>query len=417
MLNEVQNTLKHSKILLTLPTLLVASTFFGGVPSLSALTIVVNNAAPVETSTATCPKSMFTTIGAALAYSRPGDLVYVCTGIYPEQITITDSITVAGQTGAEIQPASFVANTTDYFDGSPLAAAVLATTDPNNPGVTPVVTFYNFIVDGTNATGCTPSFAGIVYRDASGTIADNAVTNIQVQGGNNGCQTGLAVYVEGSGSTTPTLTIAQNSIHDYQKNGITITGTGVTANVEYNYVRGYGPVSFIAQNGIEFDDGTLGAITSNDVSGNIYTPGTYASTNVLMYNANAIPVSLNTLRDGDVAVYYQGTGAVVTKNSISDTTFDGVYFMDGAVTSNIVVDSRQRADGYAIEYGGIGNPAITGNTILDANVGVVVDNTGVTATTTGNKYFATLTTTSNLGLTPGGGPIQRAKRAANPAHK
>src|SRR5271170_375098 len=177
MLNEVPNTLKHSKILLTLPSFLVASAFFGGVPLLSALTLVVNNAVPVETATATCPKSGYTTIGAALAFSRPGDLIYVCTGIYPEQITITDSITVAGQTGAEIQPSAFVANGIDVNDAdSPLAAAVMVTPDPNNPSVTPVVTFYNFIVDGSNApAGCSPSFAGIVYQDASGTIADNAV--------------------------------------------------------------------------------------------------------------------------------------------------------------------------------------------------------------------------------------------------
>jgi Right handed beta helix region len=417
MLNEVPNTLKHSKVLLALPTLLVASSFFDGVPSLSALTLVVNNAAPVDTATATCPKSGYTTIGAALAFSRPGDLVYVCTGIYPEQITITDSITVAGQTGAEIQPSTFVPNGIDVNEGgSPLAAAVMVTPDPSNPSVTPVVTFYNFIVDGSNApAGCSPSFAGIVYQDASGTIADNAVTNIQVPGGGNGCQTGLAIYVEGSPSTIPIVTVAQNSVHDYQKNGITVAGgAGLTATVEYNYVRGYGPVSFIAQNGIEFDSG-IGAITSNTVSGNIYTGPDYQSTNLLIF-ANAIPVTANIIKDGDTAVYYDAMGALITKNSISNTTYDGIYFSDGSVTSNIVVDTQERAGGYAIEYYGTGTATATTNTILDANIGVAVDNTGATVTTTGNKYFATLVPTSNLGGS-GGAPNRPAKRAVSPAHK
>jgi hypothetical protein len=42
-----------------------------------------------------------------------------------------------------------------------------------------------------------------------------------------------------------------NTVSAYQKNGIVVTGSGTTASVTNNTVRGLGPVVFIAQNGIE----------------------------------------------------------------------------------------------------------------------------------------------------------------------
>src|ERR1035441_938542 len=55
----------------------------------------------------------FTTIQAAITASAANDVVYVCdTGVpFNEQVVISKTITLAGQSGAEIQPNPLVTNT------------------------------------------------------------------------------------------------------------------------------------------------------------------------------------------------------------------------------------------------------------------------------------------------------------------
>lgn len=380
-------TLKLSQ-LLTISTFLM---FVSGVPAISAapLTLVVNNGTPGANG---CPKANFKTIQAALSYSRDGDTIYVCTGdtyVYPEQVIVNHNVTLTAQSGVEIQPTTFTANTTKFTDGSALAAAVLVTPATGAKALVSA-TVSGFQVDGTFISGCTPGFAGIVYTNASGTVTHNAVTNIQVSGSNNGCQTGIGIYGQSDGSFgMPNLAVTQNSVHDYQKGGIVVTG-GLTATVNSNYVRGYGPVSFIAQNGIEFGYGltSTSTLTSNNVTGNIYTGTDTQSTDILLLS-DGITSTSNTVSDGDTGIYSSGNGATITKNSVSNTTYDGIYFFDGAVTSNVVADTQARNLGWAIEYAGTTTTSsVASNTILDAYVGVATDNSGASLVITPvNRFF------------------------------
>ena len=125
-----------------------------------------------------------------------------------------------------------------------------------------------------------------------------------------GAQYGIGVYFlnpnlvsSASLSSPATGTISGNTISRYQKGGITVNGAGSTASVTGNTVTGLGPVSFIAQNGIQFGFGASSTplLSGNDVSGNIYTQnGSCApsgvgscvgvvSTGILFYDASPSP--------------------------------------------------------------------------------------------------------------------------------
>ena len=57
------------------------------------------------------------------------------------------------------------------------------------------------------------------------------------------------------GLTSRAVTIEDNTVSDYQKNGITLTGL-INGTVIGNAVTGDGPINYIAQNGIQVSYGT-----------------------------------------------------------------------------------------------------------------------------------------------------------------
>ena len=112
---------------------------------------------------------------------------------------------------------------------------------------------------------------GILFDNAAGSI-----TNVNVHGvrqGLSGCQEGNAIEVRNfaTGATQRSVTIANSTVTNYQKNGITVNGN-VNATVTGNIVTGDGPITYIAQNGIQVGFGATAFIRGNTVSGNDYTP-------------------------------------------------------------------------------------------------------------------------------------------------
>src|ERR1019366_6592549 len=85
----------------------------------------------------------------------------------------------------------------------------------------------------------------------------------------NGTQHGVAIYFAFEGNSTGT--IKNNTVTNYQKGGITVNGPGSSATISGNTVTGFGPVDFIAQNGIQIGFGATGTVTNNTVTGNEYT--------------------------------------------------------------------------------------------------------------------------------------------------
>jgi len=187
--------------------------------NLSATTVVVG----------TCKNLVrFATIQAAVTASPSGTTIDVCPGTYAEQVKITKSLTLIGvesgtSDAAVVVPPSggLAQNGSDIF-GNPVAAQIFVL------AATGRVTISNLTVDGSgnNLAGCgAPELEGIYFQNTSGEIANNVVRN-QYQtdyADFGGCQNGLAINVE-SLTGAQTISVSNNSVRSYQKNGITATG-------------------------------------------------------------------------------------------------------------------------------------------------------------------------------------------------
>ena len=103
----------------------------------------------------------------------------------------------------------------------------------------------------------------------------------------NGAQHGNAiVYLNGA-----TGTVSGNNVYNYQKNGITVSGTGTSVSVLNNTVTGEGPITYIAQNGIQISFGATAQVVGNSVTGNDYSPPKVTACGLLIYKAGGVSAS------------------------------------------------------------------------------------------------------------------------------
>jgi hypothetical protein len=88
----------------------------------------------------------------------------------------------------------------------------------------------------------------------------------------NGNQRGVGIYYRAyflGGSATGK--ISGNTLARYQKGGIVVNGVGSNVITSGNTLNGQGPVSYIAQNGIQYGYGSSGSVMKNIVTGHSYT--------------------------------------------------------------------------------------------------------------------------------------------------
>ena len=202
----------------------------------------------------------FSTIQAAVSSVPPGSTVLVCPGIYPEQVTISQSLTLQGIADSNLDevilaiPAGgTVANVTSIFT-EPVAAQLLVQT-------TGVVNISNITTDGTGGdSGCTSWLAGIFYSSGSSGSLARVRTRNQID-----TNCGVGIWAE-NGSTSKTfLNVQASSVHDADVAGIFL-GTSGSPSVMNVEVRG----NFVSANNSAsaFDilaEGATGEITDNDL--------------------------------------------------------------------------------------------------------------------------------------------------------
>ncbi|MBI2776634.1 MAG: right-handed parallel beta-helix repeat-containing protein [Chloroflexi bacterium] len=142
---------------------------------------------------------------------------------------------------------------------------------------------------------------GILFDAVPGAITNNTVTGIR-QGTTSGCQEGNAIDVRkapfGTGGSDATVTISGNTITGYQKTGIVASGS-VAATITSNTIVGDGPVTYIAQNGIQVGFGATAIVKFNSVSRNTYTPADTIACGLLIYQADGVKASSNSLFDNE----------------------------------------------------------------------------------------------------------------------
>ncbi len=165
----------------------------------------------------------------------------------------------------------------------------------------------------TGATIFGANYFGVVADGVALNVTNSTIRNIG-EVPLNGAQHGNAVvYINGASGT-----ISGNTVIDYQKNGITVSGKAAdgvalspaktSALVLNNVVTGEGPITYIAQNGIRISYGATATVKGNTVSGDNYTPKSYVACGLLFYQAAGVKASSNNLFNNEVNLCNVGRG-------------------------------------------------------------------------------------------------------------
>lgn len=428
-------------------SILGAAVFFCAVSrNASAATVVVTPPLTVPCKSL----ASYPTISLAIASVPANSTIFVCPGTYPEQLLITKSLTITGVAGngltggtavgannpvITVPAGGVLVNAADLYNAQPIAAqiAVLPGTGPVN------VKLNNLAVDGSNnlLPDCSVDLVGIYYQNTSGTINEMATRFQELAPDLFGCQDGLAIYVESGYMTggTAVVTIENNSVHDYDKNGITADGSGTVATIIGNYVVGIGATPLIAQNGIQVSDGATGSVKNNTVTDDNYISPNggpyYSATGILLYDSGTlsagITVSGNTVSSsqGGIVTYGDSFGTAdnnsITLNKITTSPAAGPYQLDGidmcsnhnTATSNTVFNSSGSGvhiDSTCTESTGQSgnNSTVTKNTLNEACAGVLLGSgSGNTVGGIGNAndFYNVVQTTQAGDACPAGAPV------------
>lgn len=370
-----------------------------------------------------CGTPSFTTIQDAVNNVIPGTVVNVCPGTYPEQVAINKRLTLQGiavgtakQAIVAVPAGGVVANTVSLTSAEPIAAQIWVHD-------TVGVTISNLTVDGSGngISSCSPDLIGVYYQDASGTV-NHVVARNQTAGLTsplNGCETGLGIFVQSGVSIftaqdgTSAVTVLNCSVHDFQKNGISGNEVGTTMNALLNQVRGQGPTTGAAENGIQIAFGADGEAVNNTVIDMIYSPCVSISdcaaigNGILIFDSQGITVSSNHVGNTQGGIAILGDGEFSADNqTILGNILDGTLVGDGinvcgsnggAITNNTVAGSGRSAIHLDSTCTGIGGPAgggatLSGNSLNEACAGILNGTAGNTISAT-NTFFNVTNTT------------------------
>jgi hypothetical protein len=407
----------------------------------AACLLLVGQASWAAVAVGTCRPSLisFTTIQAAVNAVPAGGTVYVCPGTYPEQVAISKKLTVTGISygggnAAVILPpgGGLVANATSLATGNPIAAQIWV--HDVNLTTMGAVNISNLIVDGTgnNIASCSPNPMGILYQNASGTIAHVVARNQSPEPYSQygGCQTGLGIFVQsgptGAG-TTSTVTVSGSTVHNYAKNGITGNEVGTTLNATGNSVVGVGPTTGAAQNGIQIGFGATGKMTSNSVADDVWAPDTIndagdAASGLLVYASPNVTISGNSVANTQFGIAIAtdpsettaGGGNTITSNKVSGThIFDGIdVCTDTNTVKSNTINSSDEAGIHVDSSCGGGNTSniVQYNTINEACAGLLVGNSS--GGTIGPNIFFNVNTAVQIGTDVCNAPVFNANFAA-----
>jgi hypothetical protein len=226
------------------------------------------------------------------------------------------------------------------FGGLPFEA-VIAVTNTHD------VTIENLAIDASNNTvvGCAgAALAGIHYYNSSGRVEKNAIFGAQVANPQS-CgllpASGFGVQVDADQPGPFCVSVKDNSIHDYTRNGVFAMGSGVRVRIEHNTISGVGPAVGTFQFGVFVLNGAVGTIESNVITEGLC--GTLSATECISLRSEGVTlravgdgteVSNNVITNAQSGIFVNGVNRLrVTNNLISNIVgFDGI---DLQGTSNI----------------------------------------------------------------------------------
>ncbi len=270
----------------------------------------------------------FTTIQLAVnaANVAGGDTIEIHPATYTEQVTIDKSLTMMGTAPGVI------------IQAPPTLTPDLGLNSVVEIKNAAIVTVSDLTIQGPVPDGITIDAGILVVGGATANVTNSTIAHIRDETLNNISGTGYGILVGdvSGGVQVGTATITNDTITDYQKEGIRVNG-GSSATITDNMIATEGPATSIAQNGIVINTGATATITDNTITGNQYTgPGsgpdpittTQAAGIILLGSAS---VTGNTVTGNDIDIASSTTGATISGNKV-ENSFEGVYLLAGTAT-------------------------------------------------------------------------------------
>jgi len=332
----------------------------------------------------------FTSIQAAVDAAGPNDNIRVYAGTYHEQVTIPSNLnglTLSAVAGVAdrtvISPFDFKADATE---------AVVHVDGADN------VDIRGFLITGRDApsgVGAGANYGVLIDEGGSAKVRDCHITTIRDLP-LSGVQEGIGIQYGFTDSAGNVLSSASglarhNVIEDYQKGGVAVIGSASNGDIHDNTIRGVGPTSVIAQNGIQISDGATADVRNNTVSGNVYTPATFLATGILLQDTNAkVLVRNNNVTACQAGIYlFFADNHTVQNNTSSNNTSDGILVInsnDNTIRNNNC--NNNVFDGIYVDFA-TGNKIQNNNCNFNGLYGIELtattsNNTGSGNTTNGN---------------------------------
>lgn len=301
------------------------------------------------------------------------DIIKVQAGTCAVQLTVTRSLTLRG-TGLGVTTLTAPAVMT-----SPKAIIRVS-------GASTIATIERFRIRGPGSVD-DELFGVVVDGDATATIQNNRFLTIRTNPLGNSQNFFPICVGQESTSTVGHATVIGNRIEDYQGVGIIVDGTGSTATIRNNIIRGDdGPrlPPLAVPHGIQVSRGAVAELRNNRIFDNQYSPVNTASAGILIFGAsNGVTVSHNTLDGNDIGIWVIGTDqATIEGNVARNGFFDGISLdnqnppqLSAPVTTddNTVRMNRTQNNGFGISlFSANGNTLEKNRAIRNVGDGVLV---------------------------------------------
>ena len=341
----------------------------------SGTTRWVSNTTPPGTAPGTsCADPGYATISDALSAASPGDIIKVCAGTYDEQLVIQQGVTLQAQGAVTVVGPAAPNDTATSCDAD-------GGSQPNQDVVdictTGTVTVTGFTFQGGWAPDvCYDSIYGVAVLGGANLVMSNStVENVGGDPQTDGCQGGVGIEVglalSGTTADAGTATLTNDVVTTYQKNGITVDGTGSNANINNTTVTGTGETSAIAQNGIQISDFATAKINSGSVSGNecdvsnVCGPDGFTQTQscgILLFDAGLVTVNAAGSSANDIGI-----------DNIEDLAWDFYTPPSPFTATNDVLTSMRLNNRYENAFLDEGKTTINNSRLSNGEVGIETD--------------------------------------------
>lgn len=245
-------------------------------------TCYVNDGTGNDTNSGASADTAKKTIQAAINQVSPDGTVYVAAGTYPEQVTINKSLDLIGDGKTTTTILAPAVRTGSVTQGT-IQDYVLAAYAPSST-IDVRVEGFTIDVGSRNKTSGTARIDGVFFRDvkdAGGTMAGFFASTIHNFAATPDYEAwGMAVYGDSL------LTINENDISDYTRDGLLVIGGNVT--ISGNTITG----SATPLNGINIQNVTAGTVTGNTVTGHTRSDP-WAAGGIVAWTSTGITISNN----------------------------------------------------------------------------------------------------------------------------